>query len=796
MIRRARALVALLFLLGPGWLPAQTTVVENTYGGTLHNGSPIVLTGPGDIYNANDEPVIARGLIVAPKIWFSWEPYLPYGDYVLDLSGDLTLGDRTAGTEVQLFNISDSGTTRARLGAHALNILTSDLIANAPTFEVAGGTLNLEAAWSNPSEFTAPTLSGYGFLRRASLAQHYANAMNVTAAAGTPALATAFAVDDDYVRVLGTSASTVTAGITLAGGYLDAPAGLHFDTGGSVTGYGLLRGPLTAAGGNPSLTATGNLAAATIRDEGGDYTILGTGTTVLSLAQAGRSADTILRPTSGTVGLSLGVSDIGYGTTVHGHLFLHQNAVPIDQKFWDIRGDITGAGILSGDTLTYTGALLPTAELGGGLDFVPRNGTTTLVLATNRATLRLGLFTNATVIAPNGLDLAYTNAPSGPINGHVFNNVSIQGPVTSSISNYLTLQGNVSLGDATQADAVDLSKFVLTVQGTDASLTPSPVTLTLNTSTVTGIQGIEASGATQHATNLTIDAPNGIAAGGIYLSGVSKTRTTVTGNLAVSNVLRGNAFDVQGRLTLGTTTEVNELVLHAQDQVIAANISYLYDLRLSALAGARVGAGTSLSQRALTLAGDWTNDGSVQTSQGTAIYGNLTGRGSFTDTVTFNGAGSFTSPTFTQYVTTITAATLNPGRFGEAGTLAFANLTLANSPLVQLEIGGTTPDTGHDLLNVSAALALGGTLRVSFLGNYAPVGSESYDLLNWGSLSGTFAALDLPALADGLAWDTSALYTTGTLGVTGSAIPEPSTYAMIAGLAALGLALRRRAVAP
>ncbi|MBI2512668.1 MAG: PEP-CTERM sorting domain-containing protein [Opitutae bacterium] len=41
-----------------------------------------------------------------------------------------------------------------------------------------------------------------------------------------------------------------------------------------------------------------------------------------------------------------------------------------------------------------------------------------------------------------------------------------------------------------------------------------------------------------------------------------------------------------------------------------------------------------------------------------------------------------------------------------------------------------------------------------------------------------------------MAWDTSALYTTGQPGV--SAVPEPSTSVLVAGPATLGLAVWRR----
>jgi hypothetical protein len=49
--------------------------------------------------------------------------------------------------------------------------------------------------------------------------------------------------------------------------------------------------------------------------------------------------------------------------------------------------------------------------------------------------------------------------------------------------------------------------------------------------------------------------------------------------------------------------------------------------------------------------------------------------------------------------------------------------------------------------------------------DFSPLAGESFDILDWGSLSGTFSSISLPALSDGLAWDQSQLYVTGVLSV-------------------------------
>jgi autotransporter-associated beta strand protein len=95
-----------------------------------------------------------------------------------------------------------------------------------------------------------------------------------------------------------------------------------------------------------------------------------------------------------------------------------------------------------------------------------------------------------------------------------------------------------------------------------------------------------------------------------------------------------------------------------------------------------------------------------------------------------------------------------------------------------IQAGGTlamdlTTTTDHDVLDVAGTLTVGGTLAVT-LESLAPSPqrNDAFDLLDFGSILGTFDTLDLPELGPGLAWDTSNLYTTGEL-IVGDVIPVP-----------------------
>jgi hypothetical protein len=131
--------------------------------------------------------------------------------------------------------------------------------------------------------------------------------------------------------------------------------------------------------------------------------------------------------------------------------------------------------------------------------------------------------------------------------------------------------------------------------------------------------------------------------------------------------------------------------------------------------------------------------------------------------------------------------------FGTPAALnAVGSLALGSGARTTLRLGAA----GHDALQAGGTLMLGGTLVLMPWEGFQHQAGAVFDLLDWGSLAGQFAGIDLSALplAAGLQWDTSALYTRGEIGVSSiSAVPEPSHWAMLAaGLAVLGFVARRR----
>ena len=136
------------------------------------------------------------------------------------------------------------------------------------------------------------------------------------------------------------------------------------------------------------------------------------------------------------------------------------------------------------------------------------------------------------------------------------------------------------------------------------------------------------------------------------------------------------------------------------------------------------------------------------------------------------------------------SVTVNPPAIttNRAGKLNVGNLAFGDNSVLAIDIFGLARgvDGGYDVLNVSGNLDLSGVLDSLVVSStYAFVGGESFDIMDWGSQSGTFNTVTLPALAGGLSWDTSNLYTTGTINVV---VPEPATWVMLM-LAAMGLGM-------
>lgn len=123
--------------------------------------------------------------------------------------------------------------------------------------------------------------------------------------------------------------------------------------------------------------------------------------------------------------------------------------------------------------------------------------------------------------------------------------------------------------------------------------------------------------------------------------------------------------------------------------------------------------------------------------------------------------------------------TLNNGTY-----TAFDGSTQSGASELYFQIG----ESGNSKLIVTGTAFLDGSLFVTGEGNF--LAGASFDLIDASSIVGTFDNISLHELNEGLQWDISQLYTTGEISI--SAIPEPATFAALAGILSLSLAHMRR----
>jgi len=97
---------------------------------------------------------------------------------------------------------------------------------------------------------------------------------------------------------------------------------------------------------------------------------------------------------------------------------------------------------------------------------------------------------------------------------------------------------------------------------------------------------------------------------------------------------------------------------------------------------------------------------------------------------------------------------------------------LQSSATLTIDLGGATPCTGYGQYSVAQSLTLNQpVLNVILTNGFTPAAGQSFAILSWVRLSGTFGTVTLPTLPGGLSWDTSALYTAGTITVEKPAAP-------------------------
>jgi hypothetical protein len=150
--------------------------------------------------------------------------------------------------------------------------------------------------------------------------------------------------------------------------------------------------------------------------------------------------------------------------------------------------------------------------------------------------------------------------------------------------------------------------------------------------------------------------------------------------------------------------------------------------------------------------------------------------GTLTATTVYVGAGGSDS--------TNTGNTLAIGRTGQ---VAAGQVNISEEGTLAFDLGAS----GENGLLEAGTLTLNGgsTLRLTASAAFVATDGAEWTLINASTIDGTFGAFDLFDPGAGYAWNTDQLYSAGTLSiVVVTAVPEPATWATLAGLALLAFA--------
>jgi T5SS/PEP-CTERM-associated repeat protein len=487
-------------------------------------------------------------------------------------------------------------------------------------------------------------------------------------------------------------------------------------------------GRVLNVGANSISIGTDGLASGTITLNGNNTSLTTTGT--LSVGGSGATPG------------GAGIINIGAGATVDAGL---------------INLFALGGINVNGGTLRV-GNFVPQ---GGSVDF--NAGEITLTTAVIASETQLDALLGPTHVLGAGRRLSGTtslsfNAPLSVSGGDVF--------AATSITNLSTLQ-------------IDAGSLVATT------------TLTNNAGRLLAISGAATVTATSGITNSgTIELDNNL----IATSGGTLTNSgTIRGSGFIGNNLTNNAAG-QVQATTGqrlefqgaTNTNSGSISLVGGEVVFTGSLTNSASTGLISNGGAilRVNGGIS-NNGALAVPfgvghvfGDINNSGSVVVSGGAMAV--------FYDDITQNGTLIVRKVGSTTSAAVILGAFTGAGGSSGGGDIFFEgdlrpgnspatvnfgnNIAFGSAATIEIELGGTTPGSQYDQILVAGQLALDGTLAVTPINGFSPAAGNSFNILDWGGLSGTFSSLILPTLA-GLAWDTSQLYTDGVLTLVTANLP-------------------------
>ena len=815
---------------------AGTDAITNGSTGTIEaNGGTVTLaTGGGTITVANAGLLEATGAgstvnlgINANTAWTNTGTILATNNGVVNLGGTFSTANLTSGT----VGITGLGTINI---TGTLNNTTLAPPDGGGIFTLSGGTISGGTVNSGALTFSsgAGTLSGVamvGSYSAPATASFTANS-NTTFSGGTTTFASntvhlngsgialTIASDETWTGNMTLSAQAAGIGFTNNGAWTNA-SGTNFIYGGGQTGFTFTNnGTVSAASGTLNLGDAGtdaiiNGSTGTIEANGGIVT-LATGGGTITVANAGlleatgagstvnlginantawTNTGTILATNNGVVNLggtfstanltSGTVGITGLGTiNITGTLNNTTLAPPDGGGIFTLSGGTISGGTVNSGALTFSsgaGTLSGVAMVGSysapaTASFTANSNTTfsggTTTFASN--TVHLNGAGNALTLASDetwtgNMTISAQATGLGLINNGTFT-------LTSGV-NYIYGGGQTGF-TFTNNGTVDATSGTLNVgdAGTDA-ITNAPsgvfdaaggnVTFGLGGATVTNLSGNTLSGGTWMATN----------GGTLLFTGASSTITT--NGAATVLILNGAGSNIES----GPSN-------HTLEQTLATNNGTLEVLN-----------GRNFASSSAGIA----NNGTIQLGGGTFTASSLTNNpGSM-----LSGSGTFGPTGGVAIGSGVVVAPGNPGTGTYVNTLSFSTpLTLgpAGAGIFDIQNASGAAGTGYDSINATGAATISATPVSPFkiyvesinpgtgnlgLATFNMAQSYQWTLLSAGSISG-FSASDFTIDGSLFANSLGAGYffvsaDANDVYLNFTPVPEPSTWALIAGGAAI-----------
>jgi hypothetical protein len=342
-----------------------------------------------------------------------------------------------------------------------------------------------------------------------------------------------------------------------------------------------------------------------------------------------------------------------------------------------------------------------------------------IITAINNGRVRVGpnvTVTGGTLItAGNGVISG--DGPGG--SGGVLKDITNTGSVVIGDQEAITLAGTFTNNGSVTVNSAGNGATLRFVDGTTLAGTG---TVTLSNNGSNYLMASNGSEALTIAPGATIQGAGNISPG--FSGGSNMLRITNQGlvhaNISgAALVIRAEAFNNTPFTNTGTLRASNGATLFFSGSSTLTNNGGTLDVLTGSTISA--GGGITLLQTSGTID---LNGGDMNFPLGVDLNGGqLIGNGTFTGSVRNNGG------------------TLGPGH-SPGKIVITGNYTQGASGVLNMEIGGKTPGTQYDQLQVSGTATLGGTLNVSLINGFRPAVGDVFQLIAPSSFSGAFATVN------------------------------------------------------